>query len=237
MSWNETQRPIPVRTSSPGAYRPEARPVSALQTNAVLRNTYWLLSLTLLFSAGMAAMSMAMRVPPLHWAVMLGGMFGLLFLTHATRNSAWGLLSVFAFTGFIGFATGPVITAYLTAFSNGAELVMMAAGGTGAIFLGLSAYALTTKRDFSGMGKFLFIGLMVIVIASIANIFLNISGLALAVSTAAIAIFSGLILYDTQRIVQGGETNYISATVGLYLSVYNLFMSLLQLGGFLGGED
>ncbi len=238
MSWNSSQRPVPVRTDAPGVFRQaDARPSTLLQQNAVLRNTYWLLSLTLLFSAGMAGLSMAMKVPPLHWAVMLIGMFGLLFLTQATRNSAWGLASVFAFTGFIGFATGPVINAYLTAFSNGAQLVMMAAGGTGAIFLGLSAYAMTTKRDFSGMGKFLMIGLLVIIVASIANIFLNITGLALAVSTAAMAIFSLLIVYDTQRIVQGGETNYISATVALYLNIYNLFMSLLQLSGFLGGED
>jgi modulator of FtsH protease len=235
MSWNEpTPRAQAARPE--GVWRDSAAP-SALQTNSVLRNTYLLLSMTLLFSAGLAAVSMAMRLPPLHWAVMLGGMLGLLFLTQFTRNSLWGLASVFAFTGFIGFATGPVLNAYIGAFSNGAELVMLAAGGTGAIFLGLSAYALTTKRDFSKLGKFLFIGLIVVVVASIANIFLQISGLALAVSTAAIAVFSGLILYDTQRIVNGGETNYISATVSLYLSIYNLFMSLLQLSGFLGGED
>lgn len=235
MSWNESN-PRPQTASPQGVWRETAAP-SALQTNSVLRNTYLLLSMTLLFSAGLAAVSMALRVPPLHWALMLGGMIGLLFLTHATRNSLWGLVSVFAFTGFIGFATGPVLNAYIGAFSNGAQLVMLAAGGTGAIFFGLSAYALTTRRDFSNLGKFLFIGLIVVVVASIANIFLQISGLALAVSTAAIAVFSGLILYDTQRIVNGGETNYISATVSLYLSIYNLFMSLLQLSGFLGGDD
>ena len=238
MSWNESQRPVPVRTGAPGMYRDTASNIGErVQQNAVLRNTYWLLSLTLLFSAATAGVSMAMKMPPLHWAVMLVGMFGLLFLTHATRNSVWGLASVFAFTGFMGFATGPVLNAYIGAFSNGAQLVMMSAGGTGVIFLGLSAYAMTTKRDFSGMGKFLLIGLLVVVIASIANIFLQMTGLALAVSTAAIAVFSLLIVYDTQRIIQGGETNYISATVSLYLSIYNLFMSLLQLSGFLGGDE
>lgn len=236
MSWNNEMRPVPVRTQ-PGAYREPVAEASLLETNKVLRNTYLLLSMTLLFSAAMAAVSMALKVPPLHWAITLVGMLGLLFLTHATRNSVWGLASVFAFTGFIGFTTGPMLNAYLTAYSNGAQLVMTAAGGTGAIFLGLSAYALTTRRDFSGMGKFLMMGVIALVVASIANIFLGIGGLALAISTAAIVVFSLLILYDTSRIVNGGETNYISATVALYLNIYNIFISLLQLTGVFGGEE
>jgi modulator of FtsH protease len=229
-------RPAPVQTQ-PGAYREPAREASLLETHKVLRNTYMLLSMTLLFSAAMAGVSMALQVPPLHWALMLGGMIGLLFLTHFTRNSIWGLASVFAFTGFIGFATGPVINAYLTAFSNGGQLVMVALGGTGTIFMALSAYALTTRKDFSYMRGFVMIGLLTVIIAAVANIFLQMSGLALAISTAAIGVFSALILFDTSRIIHGGETNYISATVALYLNIYNIFMSLLHLTGALGGDD
>lgn len=236
MSMHDDLKPAPVRV--PGVVsRPAEREASVWATNKVLRNTYLLLSMTLLFSAGMAVVAMLTGAPRLPWYLVLGGMLGLLFAVHLTRNSAWGLFWVFAFTGFIGFMTGPVINAYLTAFSNGAQLVALSLGGTGVIFAGLSAYALTTKKDFSYMGGFLLAGVLIVFIAAIANIFLQITGLALAISMMAIGIFSALILYDTSRIVHGGEDNYISATVALYLSIYNVFMSLLHLTGVMGGDD
>lgn len=205
-----------------------------LATHTVLRNTYLLLAATLLFSAAMAGLSMTLGVrhfPPL---LNFGVTLGLLFWVQAARNSAWGLLAVFAFTGFIGFTTGPLISLYLRAIPNGGHIVMTALGGTGAIFTALSAYALVSKRDFSKMGGFLITGAVVIMVASIANIFLHISGLSLAISAAAMVVFSGLMLYDTGRIIDGGETNYISATVSLYLDIYNVFLSLLNL---LGGSS
>ena len=236
MAWNDDLKPAPIRV--PGAVqRPVERGASVWATNKVLRNTYLLLSMTLLFSAGMAMVAMVSGAPAMPWWVMLGGMIGLLFAVHMTRNSAWGLLWVFAFTGFIGFMTGPIVSLYLTAFSNGAQLVALSLGGTGVIFAGLSAYALTTRKDFSYMGGFLLAGVLIVFIAALANIFLQITGLALAVSCMAIGIFSALILYDTSRIIHGGEDNYISATVSLYLDIYNIFISLLQLSGFLGGDD
>jgi modulator of FtsH protease len=219
-----------------GTYAPAASE-GVLATHKVLRNTYLLLSMTLLFSAGMAAVSMTTGAPALPWWMNLVGMLGLLFLVQATRNSAWGLLAVFAFTGFVGFMTGPVISAYLTRVPNGAQLVAMSMGGTGVIFAGLSAYALISKKDFSYMGGFLLAGMLIILIAGIANIWLGMTGLSLAISVAAIGIFSALILFDTSRIIHGGETNYISATVSLYLNIYNIFISLLNLAGITSSDD
>jgi modulator of FtsH protease len=236
MSMNDELKPAPVRV--PGVVRrPEPREASVLATNKVLRNTYLLLSMTLLFSAGMAVLSMAAGAPALPWWATLIGMLGLLFAVHVTRNSAWGLFWVFAFTGFLGFMTGPIISAYLKFVPNGGQLVALSLGGTGVIFAGLSAYALTTRKDFSYMGGFLLAGLLILIIASIANIFLQITGLALALSVMAIGIFSALILFDTSRIIHGGEDNYISATVALYLNIYNIFLSLLQITGLMGGDD
>jgi len=214
------------------------RPVeSILATNKVLKNTYLLLSMTLIFSAAMGGLSIYMNFPPMHWIIQLGGMFGLLMLTNVFKNSALGLVCVFAFTGFMGLTAGPTINLYLSAYANGAELVMTAAGGTGVIFLGLSFYVLTTRKDFSFMGGFLFIGLIVIVLASLANLFFQVAAIQLALSAMSILLFSGYILYDTSKIIHGGETNYVMATVTLFFDIYIIFMNLLQLLGIFGGDD
>ncbi len=205
--------------------------------NSVLRNTYALLSMTLLFSAVTAGAAMAMNAPPMHWLLVLGGYFGLLFLTHALRNSVWGIASVFALTGFMGYTLGPLLNAYIGAFSNGAQLVMMALGGTGVIFLGLSAYALTTRQDFSFLRGFLLVGILVMFLAGIAALIFQLPALSLAVSAAFVLLMSGLILYQTSEIIHGGETNYIMATVTLYVAIFNLFTSLLHLLGVFGGEE
>ena len=168
--------------------------------------------------------------------VTLVGYFGLLFLTTKLRNSAWGLVSVFALTGFMGLTLGPILSMYLS-IPNGDQIVMTAMGGTGVIFLGLSGYALTTRKDFSFLGGFLMVGILVAFLAGIASMFLSMPGLSLAVSAMFILLMSGLILYQTSQIIHGGETNYIMATVTLYISIYNLFLSLLQLLGAFGGND
>ncbi len=209
----------------------------AVTMNRVLRNTYLLLSMTLLFSAAMAGLSMAMNWPHPGLLITLVGYFGLLFLTTKLRNSAWGILSCFALTGFMGITLGPIINAYTYAFANGTELVMMAMGGTAVIFLAMSGIALTSKRDFSFMGKFLMIGILVAFVAGLGAYFFQFQPLALAVSAMFVMLMAGLILWETQQIVRGGETNYIMATVTLFVSIYNLFTSLLHLLGFAFGED
>jgi len=215
-----------------------ARPESeVLTTNKMLRNTYMLLSMTLLFSALTAGLSMLLNLPHPGMVVTLVGYFGLLFLTTKLRNSAWGLLSIFALTGFMGLTLGPIINMYLHAFTNGDQLVMTALGGTGVIFLGLSAYALTTRKDFSFMGGFLMVGVLVAFLAGLGAIFFTIPALSLAVSAMFILLMAGMILFQTSAIVHGGETNYIMATVSLYVSIYNLFLSLLQLLGVIGGDE
>lgn len=218
---------------------PGAQPVaqSVLATNSVIRNTYILLSLTLLFSAAMASVAMVTNAPMLNVWLVIGGYFGLLFLTHYLRNSAWGLASVFALTGFMGYTLGPILNAYIAHYSNGAQLVAYAMGSTGVVFLGLSGYALTTRKDFSFMGGFLLVGILVAFIAGIANIWLAIPALSLAVSSMFVLLMAGMILYQTSAIVHGGETNYILATVSLYVAIYNLFTSLLQLFGVFGGDE
>lgn len=210
---------------------------SVLATNSVIRNTYILLSLTLLFSAVTAGIAMATNAPMLNVWVVLGGYFGLLFLTQYLRNSAWGLASVFALTGFMGYTLGPILNAYIAHYGNGAQLVAYAMGATGVIFLGLSGYALTTRKDFSFMGGFLLVGILVAFIAGIANIWLAMPALSLAVSSMFVLLMAGMILYQTSAIVHGGETNYILATVSLYVAIYNLFTSLLQLLGVFGGDE
>ncbi len=210
---------------------------SVVATNRVLRNTYRLLSMTLLFSAAMAFVAVQINMPPLGMLITLGGYFGLLFLTTALRNSPWGLVSIFALTGFMGLTIGPIINFYTQAFSNGSELVMLAMGGTGVVFLTMSGIALTSKRDFSGMGQFLFIGILVAFLAGLGAYFFQIPALSLAVSAMFVLLMSGLILYQTQAIVRGGETNYIMATITLFVSIYNIFTSLLHLLGFALGED
>ncbi len=213
------------------------RPESILATNKLIRNTYTLLSMTLLFSAAMAGISMATNMPYMGPLVTLGGYFGLLFLTTSLRNSAWGLLSIFALTGFMGLTLGPMINAYLSFYSNGAELVMTAMGGTAAIFLGLSSYALTTRKDFSFMGGYIFVGILVAFLAGIGALIFSIPALSLAVSAVFILLMSGYILYLTSAMVHGGETNYIMATISLYVAIYNLFTSLLHILGAVAGED
>ena len=209
---------------------------SVLETNRVLRNTYVLLSLTLGFSALIAGVSMALSLPHPGILISLVGFFGLFFLTAKLRNSSWGILSVFALTGFMGYTLGPILSAYLS-LPNGSAIVMQAMGGTAAIFLGLSGYVLTTKKDFSFMGGFLFVGVLVAFLAGLGAIFFEIPALSLAVSAMFVLLMSGMILYETSNIIHGGETNYIMATVSLYVSIYNLFLSLLQLLGFAGGDD
>jgi modulator of FtsH protease len=210
---------------------------AVLATNSLIRNTYILLSLTLLFSAAMAVVAIVTNAPPLSVWLVLGGYFGLLFLTSALRNSAWGLLSVFALTGFMGYTLGPILNIYITHLSNGAQLVAYAFAATGAIFLGLSGYALSTRKNFSYMGGFLMAGILIAFIAAIANIFLAIPALSLAVSSMFVLLMCGLILWQTSNMVHGGETNYIMATIMLYIAFYNLFTSLLHLLGVFGGDD
>ncbi|MBK5936050.1 MULTISPECIES: Bax inhibitor-1/YccA family protein [Halorhodospira] len=202
----------------------------ALATNRLIRNTYILLAMTLAFSAVTAGAAVLTDAPRLNIFVVLGGFFGLLFLTQYLRNSVWGLASIFALTGFMGYTLGPIINLYL-GLPNGGQTVMMAFGGTAAIFLGLSAYALTTRRDFSFMRGFLFAGILVAFVAALAAYFLQMPGLSLAVSVMFMILMSGLILYQTSEMINGGEDNYIMATITLYVAIYNLFTSLLHLLG------
>jgi modulator of FtsH protease len=209
---------------------------AVVSTNKVLRNTYMLLGMTLLFSAMTAGISMAIGIGQgMALILMLVG-FGLLFVVNRMADSSKGLLAIFAFTGVMGAALGPMLSYYLS-MPGGPALVMQALGGTAVVFFGLSAYALTTRRDFSFLGGFLMVGLIVALVAMLANIFLNIPALSLTISAAIVFIMSGLILFDTSRIVNGGETNYIRATVGLYLNIYNLFVHLLSLLTALSGDD
>ena len=200
--------------------------------NRVLRNTYQLLSVCLLFSGLMAYIAMSLNLPYFGLLITLGGYFGLLFLTHKLQNSVWGILCVFALTGFMGLTLGPIINAYTAHFANGSQLVAMAMAGTAVVFLTLSTYALISKRDFSFMSGFLTVGIIVAFLAGLAGYFLHIPSLSLAVSAAFILLMSGLILYETSQIIHGGQTNYILATVTLFVSIYNLFLSLLHLLGF-----
>lgn len=209
---------------------------SVLSTNKVLKNTYMLLSMTLVFSAITASISMAMGLGQGTALILTLVGFGLLFVVNKTADSSKGIIAIFAFTGVMGASIGPMLNYYL-AMPNGPELVMQALGGTAVVFFGLSAYALTTRKDFSYMGGFLMVGLLVAVVAMIANIFLNIPALSLTISAAIVMIMSGLILFDTSRIINGGETNYIRATVSLYLDIYNLFIHLLHLLSALNGRD
>ena len=209
---------------------------SVLSTNKVLKNTYMLLGMTLLFSALTAGISMSMGLGHGAGLVLALVGFGLLFVVNRLADSSKGLIAIFAFTGVMGASIGPMLNYYL-AMPNGPGLVMQALGGTAIVFFGLSAYALTTRKYFYYMGGFLMVGLLVAVVAMIANIFLAIPALSLTISAAVVMIMSGLILFDTSRIINGGETNYIRATVSLYLDIYNLFIHLLHLLTALGGDD
>ena len=210
---------------------------SIASTNKVLSNTYWLLGLTLAFSAFTAMVSVMMNLPQsMAFILMLVG-FGLLFVVHKMADSAKGLPAIFAFTGVMGASLGPMLSFYL-AMENGPSMVLQALGGTALIFFSLSAYALSSKKDFSYLGGFLMTGLIVAVVAMIANIFLAIPLLSITISAVVVMIMSGLILFDTSRIIQGGETNYIRATVGLNLRIFNIFVHLLHLlAVFTGGDD
>ncbi len=207
-----------------------------LATNKVLRNTYTLLSMTLLFSAATAGIAMVMNLPPFSPILTLVGYFGLLFATAKFRNSGLGLLFVFMLTGFMGLTLGPILNLYL-ATANGSQLVMTALGGTGVIFLALSGYALTSRKDFSFMGGFLMVGILVAFLGGIAAMIFSMPLMSLAVSGMFVLLMSGLILYQTSEIIHGGETNYIMATVTLYISIYNLFLSLLHLLTAFTGDD
>ena len=209
---------------------------STFATNKVIRNTYTLLSMTLMFSALAAGGSMALNLPHPGLLLTLGGYFGLLFLTSKYRDSGLGLAFVFALTGFMGYTLGPILNSYM-ALANGAQIVMTAMAGTGAIFLGLSGYALTSRKDFSFMGGFLVTGILVAFLAGLGAVFFEMPGLSLAVSSMFVLLMSGLILYETSNIIHGGESNYIMATVTLYVSIFNLFTSLLHILGFMSGDE
>ncbi|MEW5008007.1 MAG: Bax inhibitor-1/YccA family protein [Cycloclasticus sp.] len=210
---------------------------SILASNKVLKNTYALLAMTLIFSGITAGVSMSMNLPHPGFIITLVGYIGLLFLTSKFRNSSMGLVCVFALTGFMGMTLGPMLNMYLNAYSNGHQLIMTSLGGTGVIFLGLSAYALSSKKDFSFMSGFLMVGIIVAFLAGIGAAIFSIPALSLGVSAMFIMLMSGMILYQTSEIIHGGETNYIMATVSLYISLFNLFTSLLHILGVMGGDD
>jgi modulator of FtsH protease len=215
---------------------PRPTETGGIVINRVLRNTYLLLGATLAFSALVAMFAAASGAPYLGPIPTLIGFFGLLFLVHKTANSAWGLLTVFLFTGFLGYSLGPILNVYL-GLPHGAVLVGQALGLTAAAFVGLSFYALTTRKDFSFLSGFLVVGAIVLIGAIVLNIFMEISGLALTISAAMVLFASALILFETSNVIHGGETNYIRATVGLYVSIYNLFASLLHLLGVFGSDE
>lgn len=222
--------------NTPMTHTPVAHQESVLVTNKLIRNTYTLLSMTLLFSALSAGISMSLNLPYPGLLLTLGGYFGLLFATTKFRNSSLGLAFVFALTGFMGYTLGPILNSYLS-LPNGSQVVMTAMGATGAIFLSLSAYALTSRKDFSFMGGFLMVGILVAFLAGLGSIFFSMPMLSLAVSAMFVMLMSGLILYQTSQMIHGGETNYIMATVTLYVSIFNLFTSLLHLLGFMSGDE
>lgn len=209
--------------------------VNEAEVSKLFRNTYSLLALTLAFSAVVAFISMSLNLPHPGLIITLVGFYGLLFLTSKMRNSGWGLLLTFAFTGFLGYTTGPILNTYLS-LPNGGSLVAMALGMTALVFFALSAYAILTRKDFSFLSGFIMAGFVVLLCAVVASFFLNISGLSLAISAGFVLFSSAIILYQTSSIIHGGEDNYIMATITLFVSIYNLFLSLLHLLGIFG-ED
>lgn len=208
---------------------------STMTNNRVIRNTYLLLSLTLLTGAVAAWFAMATNAPPLGLFTILI-YFALLFATAALRNSPWGLLCVFALTGFLGYTLGPILNLYLHAYINGAQLIGMALGATAVVFFGLSFYAFTTKKDFSYLGGFITVACLVAFMAGLAAMFFQLPALSLLVSGAFTLISAGYILFITSQLINGGETNYIMATLTLYVSIFNLFISLLNIFGAFGGD-
>ncbi|MDQ7073035.1 MAG: Bax inhibitor-1/YccA family protein [Gammaproteobacteria bacterium] len=214
----------------------QTQTVNSRATNKVIRNTYALLSMTLLFSAITASASLTFNLPHPGIILTLAGYFGLLFLTSKYRDNAKGILFVFALTGFMGYTLGPIINSYLS-LQNGGQIVMMAMFATGITFLTLSAYVLTSKKDFSFMGGFLMVGIIVAFLAGLGAIFFDMASLSLAVSAMFVLLMAGLILYETSNIIHGGETNYIMATVTLFVAIFNLFTSLLHLIGFMNDSE
>ena len=216
-----------------------SRPVeSILATNKVIRNTYMLLSMTLIFSAAMAGVSMVVQAPfVVAFAGNIVALLLLWFVLPRYRNSAAALPLTFIFTGLLGFGLGPMLNHYVAALSNGVELIMTATAGTGAIFLGLSGYVMTSRKDFSFLGGYVFVGIIVAILASIGAMIFNIPSLSLAVSAMMILLMSAAILFDTSRIIQGGETNYVMATISLYLDILILFQHLLHLLAVFAGDD
>lgn len=208
---------------------------SLISTHKVLRNTYMLLAITLTFSAVVAFTSMTMNAPMMPWWGLLVGFYGLLFLTNATANSSAGILSVFALTGFLGYTLGPILNRYIGAGLG--DIVALAFGATALVFFACSAYVLTTKKDMSFISGMMIALFVVLLVGIVANIFLAIPALSLALSSLFIIFSSGAILLATSNIIHGGETNYIRATVDLYVSIYNLFVSFLQIFGVLGNDD
>jgi modulator of FtsH protease len=206
-----------------------------LPANKVLRNTYALLAMTLMFSTATAGISIALNLPHPGILITLVGYFGLLFLTTKFRDRALGLVFVFALTGFMGLTLGPIVAAYLS-LPNGPQVVALALGGTAAVFTGLSAYAVVSRRDFSFLGGMLTAGIIVAFLGGLVAYFFALPALTLAVSAMFTLLMAGLILFETSQIVNGGETNYIMATVTLYVSIYNLFLRLLQLLGFANND-
>jgi modulator of FtsH protease len=207
-----------------------------LATNKVLKNTYMLLAATLAFSAVTAMVSLFLAVPSWTYLVtVIGAMLMGIFVLPRTANSAAGIGVIFAITGLLGFGLGAILQLYLS-LPKGPQIIATAFGGTGVIFLGLSGYALTSRRDFSFMGGFLFAGMIAVLVAIVANIFFEMPALSLAISGAIILLMSGMILWDTSRIINGGETNYIMATYGIYLSIFNIFISLLHILGVMSDE-
>jgi len=208
-----------------------SRAHSLLSTHRVLRNTYFLLSLTLGFSALTATASTLLRLPAPGFILMMVGFYGLMFLTYRLANSPAGILAAFAFTGFLGYTLGPLLGMLLA--SGAGEVIMLALGGTALVFFVCSAYVLTTRKDMSFLSGMMLAGVVVLVVAVIANLFLHIPALSMAISVLFILFSSGAILWETSNIIHGGETNYIRATVGLYVSLYNIFVSLLSILGFM----
>ena len=204
--------------------------VNEAEVSKLFRNTYSLLAMTLAFSALVAFVSMSLNLPHPGIIITLVGFYGLLFLTTKLRNSGWGLVSTFAFTGFLGYTLGPILNAYL-GLPNGGALVSMALGMTALVFFSLSAYAITTRKDFSFLSGFIMAGFVVLLCAVVASFFFQISGLSMAISAGFVLFSSAVILYQTSSIIHGGEDNYIMATITLFVSIYNLFLSLLQLLG------
>jgi modulator of FtsH protease len=222
------QSPLPMQSRTPDR-------VAAMEPNRVLRNTYWLLALSMLPTVAGAFLGMSLNfiaffkaAPIMAPLLMFGVMMGSLFVVTALRDSAWGVVALLGFTFIAGVMLTPILTV-AAGFRNGGELVALAGGMTAAIFLGMATVATVSKRDFSFLGKFLFIGMILLIVASLANLFFAVPAVSLAISAIAVLIFSLYLLHDLSRIVQGGETNYVTATLGVFLSLYNIFISLLNL--------